>query len=78
MRANLESESDQPDDDVDLQDICYTVTQTAKILKIRIETCYQLVREGHLEASRIGIRQIRISRSAILRFLENGGVVPKG
>lgn len=49
--------------------LALTVTQTARILGIGRNTAYDLVRCGRIKSVRVG-RQIRISRSSLLEFLD--------
>jgi len=59
-----------PDDD--LTDHCYTAKQAAKVLKVHVHKLYALVREGSLVATRITPHSIRITRSELARFLNDG------
>jgi excisionase family DNA binding protein len=62
-----------PDDTPsELRDLVYTVTESAKVLKIRTDKCYALIREGSLGATKISSRNIRIPRGELLRYI-NGG-----
>ena len=45
-----------------------SVTQLARILDIGKNTAYDLIRSGNIKSTRIG-HQIRISKSALLEFL---------
>jgi len=53
----------------DLRDLMYTVREVAKVLKIRTDKCYALVREGSLGATRISSRNIRIPRKELLKYI---------
>lgn len=56
----------------ELRDLVYTVREAAKVLKIRTDNCYALIREGSLGATKISSRNIRIPRGQLLRYI-NGG-----
>jgi excisionase family DNA binding protein len=56
----------------ELRDLVYTVREAAKVLKIRTDKCYALVREGSINATRISSRNIRIPRAELLRFISDG------
>ncbi len=55
-----------------LHDHVYTVAEAARILKVRTDKCYDLVREGSLGSIHISSRNIRIPGTALERFI-NGG-----
>jgi excisionase family DNA binding protein len=55
-----------------LKDLVYTVREAAKVLKVRTDKCYALVREGSIIATRISSRNIRIPRAELLRFISDG------
>jgi excisionase family DNA binding protein len=59
------TEADSPE----LNDLCYTAAQAARILKIRLDTVYALLREGRLDGTKVSARNYRISRLALLRFI---------
>ncbi|MDQ7827645.1 MAG: excisionase family DNA-binding protein [Armatimonadota bacterium] len=54
-----------------------TVAQVAAYLQLNRLTVYRYIREGRLEAVRMG-RTIRVRRVDVQRFLEAQRVVPKG
>jgi excisionase family DNA binding protein len=54
-----------------------TVAQVAAYLQLNRLTVYRYIREGRLEAVRIG-RTIRVRRADVQRFLEAQRAVPKG
>lgn len=56
-------------DEPELTDLCYTAAQAARILKVRLDTVYALLREGRLDATKISQRNYRISRVALIRFI---------
>lgn len=47
-----------------------TVDQLAKALDVGLNTAYMLVRSGKIQSVRVG-RQIRISKTALLKFLDS-------
>lgn len=50
----------------------YTVSETAELLKVHIETIRRAIRAGHLKAYRMpGGRRYRITTKAIQEFLED-------
>jgi excisionase family DNA binding protein len=62
-----------PDDSApELSDLVYTVREAAKVLKIRTDKCYALIREGSLGATKISSRNIRIPRGELFRFIDGG------
>jgi excisionase family DNA binding protein len=60
----------------ELKDLVYTAAQAAGILKLRRDTVYLLLREGRLDGTKISSRNYRISRAALLRFIN--GQAPTG
>jgi excisionase family DNA binding protein len=55
-----------------------TVKETAKMLRIPLTRCYELIHAGQLPASRIGERSIRINRRELEQvLLETRRVVQK-
>lgn len=51
-----------------MEDILYTVSETAKLLKTNTNYVYELIRKGFLPALKLGSYKIR--RTTILRFLK--------
>jgi excisionase family DNA binding protein len=47
--------------------------EVAELLRVDRQRIYQLVRTNHIPVIRIGPRQYRFSRTAIVQWLENGG-----
>ena len=47
----------------------YTVTEVAKILKVNRNFVYKLIKDGKLEAVKIG--SIKVKREAINRYIDN-------
>jgi excisionase family DNA binding protein len=54
-----------------------TVKEVARILGVREQRVYQLIREHFFPEVRIG-RQIRVSEESVLRFVESGGMALPG
>lgn len=50
----------------------FTVEQLAEVLSVGLNTAYALVRSGKIQSVRVG-RQIRISKTALLNFLDSEG-----
>jgi excisionase family DNA binding protein len=65
-------DADPEPEPYELKDLVYTVREAAKVLKIRTDKCYALVREGSINATRISSRNIRIPRAELLRFISDG------
>lgn len=51
-----------------MEDILYTVKETAKLLKTNPAYVYELIKAGHLPVLKLGSMKIR--RAALLQFLE--------
>ncbi len=51
-----------------MEDILYTVSETAKLLKTNPNYIYELIRKGLLPALKLG--SIKIRKTAIVEFLE--------
>lgn len=51
-----------------MEDILYTVPETAKLIKSNADYVYKLIRAGQLPVLKLGNYKIR--RSALLEFLE--------
>lgn len=47
----------------------YTVTEVAKLLKVNRNFVYKLIKDGELEAVKIG--SIKVRRDALDRYVEN-------
>ena len=47
----------------------YTVSEVAKLLKVNKNFVYKLIKEGELEAVKIG--SIKVRRDALDRYIEN-------
>lgn len=47
----------------------YTVTEVAKMLKVNRNFVYKLIKDGELEAVRIG--SIKVRKEALNRYIEN-------
>ena len=47
----------------------YTVTEVAKLLKVNRNFVYKLIKDGELEAVKIG--SIKVRRDALDRYIEN-------
>ena len=47
----------------------YTVTEVAKLLKVNKNFVYKLIKDGELEAVKIG--SIKVRRDALDRYIEN-------
>ncbi len=47
-----------------------TVPQAARVLQIPVKTCYDLVRHGKIPGKKLGVKIVRISKKALLEFLE--------
>ena len=55
----------------------YTVSEVAKLLKVNRNFVYKLIKDGELEAVRIG--SIKVRREALNRYIQNNvirGVMP--
>lgn len=52
-----------------MEELLFTVPETAKILKVNQNYVYDLIRNGYLPCMKLGRYKIR--KSAIERFLEN-------
>lgn len=50
---------------------CFTLQETADRLHVHISTVYRLMKEGKLNAVRIGRHATRISEDALAEFLYN-------
>lgn len=50
-----------------------TATEVTEVLQIDLQRLYSLVRKKLLPCVRLGERQLRFSRQAIERFIEDGG-----
>ncbi len=63
-----------------MEDEIYTVKEVAEKLKITRKGVYDLMRDGRLAYVQIGLRQRRITESALRAFLKSGqrGVSPSG
>ena len=48
------------------------VYRVAKLLDVSKKRIYQMVHEGKLDAVRLGPRSMRVTRSSIERFIEEG------
>ncbi len=48
-----------------------TVRETAKLLRIPLTRCYELVHRGEIPAVRIGERSIRLNRAEVDQHLKN-------
>lgn len=51
-----------------MEDVLYTVKETAKLLKTNTSYVYELIKKGFLPALKLGSFKIR--KSALLKFLE--------
>jgi excisionase family DNA binding protein len=51
-----------------------TVEELAKMLKIGRNSAYELVRAGIVPSLKIGTKQIRISKPAVIDYVTSGGV----
>ncbi len=51
-----------------MEDILYTVSEVAKLIKCNTNYVYDLIREGFLPALKLGRYKVR--RAALLEFLE--------
>ncbi len=54
-----------------------TVEELAELLRIERKTIYHLIQKGEIPGVRRIGKQIRISRSAVLRYLEEGNGAPE-
>lgn len=57
--------------------LVFTVREAAAILCVNVKTLYAEIAAGRFPALRVG-RAIRIARSVIVSFLEQGRVAPPG
>ena len=57
--------------------LVFTVREAAVILCVNVKTLYAEIAAGRFPALRVG-RAIRIARSVIVSFLEQGRVAPPG
>jgi len=57
--------------------LVFTVREAAMILCVNVKTLYAEIAAGRFPALRVG-RAIRIARSVIVSFLEQGCVAPPG
>lgn len=55
-----------------MEDEIYTVKEVAEKLKITRKGVYDLMRDGRLSYVQIGLRQRRITESALRAFLKSG------
>ncbi len=51
-----------------MEDVLYTVSEVAKLIKTNSNYVYELIKKGYLPALKLGSFKIR--RSALLEFLE--------
>lgn len=52
----------------------YTRQETAKYLNVSIRTVDRLIKNGELEVNRIGLRNVRISETAIKDYLNKSTI----
>ena len=55
-----------------------TSMETAKYLKIRLETVLRKVKRGELKAYRVGGRRLRFYKSEVDDWLRSQEIIPKG
>lgn len=51
-----------------MEDVLYTVSEVAKLIKTNSNYVYELIKKGYLPALKLG--SLKIRRSALLEFLE--------
>lgn len=54
--------------DKNTQELLYTISEVAEILKINKNFVYRLINEGHLRSIKLGCR--KVTRKALLEFLD--------
>lgn len=50
------------------QELLYTISETAKLLKINKNFVYILINQGHLKSIKLGCR--KVTRKSLLEFLD--------
>ncbi len=53
---------------VNTQDLLYTISEVAEILKINKNFVYKLINEGHLRSIKLGCR--KVTKKSLLEFLD--------
>lgn len=69
LKLYLPKEIVEKNDADSLKEELYTITETAKILKVTTQTIYNYITEGKIKAIRLSAKKQRISKSEISKFL---------